>query len=382
MKFLNLQFITDGLIINTKPHNLIFITRESCIEPGARVRSWGFSEKLKEKGFHSKVVSFVDKIGAKSGKDDAKFGLAEKLKYSYKGFNLLLKEAKPLTFIINRFNYHTIPSWLVAEIRKIPFVFDMDDWEVREAKGSKAEYLTRVFAKRSVFCIAASRYLEAYLSQFHKKVYYIPTAVDTDKFKPTLYKKKKDFVFSWHGSVNRIELIRYLKFIIECFLSLYEKYPVIKLYVAADGIYKKELVELIRSYGCENIIYQGWLDHNDIPLYLDEIDCGLVPLLDKTRFNLSKSPVKLFEYMAKAKPVVASHTGEAGHIIKDGHNGFLVSGKDEFILKMEQCIKNPGLAKDVGMAARKEAEKNYSLRVLGERFADILENIFNSSSNL
>ena len=88
---------------------------------------------------------------------------------------------------------------------------------------------------------------------------------------------------------------------------------------------------------------------------------------------MSKSPVKLFEYMAKAKPVVASATGEANYIIKNGCNGFLASGKNEFILYMEQLMRNPGLAEKVGLAARKTVEENYSLNVLGERFAGIME---------
>ena len=359
-----------------------FITRENRINPGARVRCWGFSEKLKEKGLTSEVFSFVDKLGARSGKDDAKFSLSEKLRYSCKGLGLLSKEAKTSVFIVNRFNYHTIPAWLAAELRGRPFIFDMDDWEAREGRGSKAEHLTRLFAKRSIFCVAASNYLRDYLLQFNKKVYCIPTAVDTDKFKPSLCKEKKDFIFSWHGSVNRIELIGYLKFIIECFLALFKKYPSIKFYIAADGIFIEELKKLIRDYNCENIIYKGWLDYVDIPSYLDDIDCGLIPLLDRTRFNLSKSPVKLFEYMAKAKPVVASPIGEAGFIIKDSHNGFLAADRNEFIFKMEQLINNPELAQRMGAIARKDAEKNYSLSVLGEDFTRIINNAFNNNPNL
>lgn len=354
----------------------LFITREGRVNPGARIRCWGFSEKLKEKGLNSSVFSFVDTLGARSGKDDANFTSIEKLQYSCKGFRAFLKEAQNSVFIINRFNYHAIPAWLVAGLRGRPFVFDMDDWEAREGRGSKTEYLTRLFAKRSVFCIAASRYLKDYLLQFNSNVYYIPTAVDTDKFKPSSYKEKKDFIFSWHGSINRIELIGYLEFITECFLSLYEKHPFIKLYIAADGIFSKELVKLIRKYNCEKIIYKGWLDCDDIPSYLDDVDCGLVPLLDKTRFNLSKSPVKLFEYMAKAKPVIASRVGEASCVIKSGYNGFLASSKHEFVKNMEKLIKDPQLAKDVGTVARKEVEKDYSLNILGERFVRIVEKWF------
>lgn len=358
----------------------VFITRESCRDPGARIRCWGFSDKLKEKGLNSAVFSFADRLGAQSGKDDGRFSFREKLKYSYKGFRLLLKEAKNSVFIINRFNYHTVPAWLVSKFRKIPFVFDMDDWEARESLGSRAEYLSRSFAKNSMFCVAASNYLKNYLSQFNRKVYYIPTAVDTNEFKPSSCKGRNDFVFSWHGSVNRIELIAYIKFIIECFLTLYGKYSFIKLFIAADGIFERKLSELVRSYNCPNLIYRGWINYNHIPVYLDNVDCGLVPLLDKTRFNLSKSPVKLFEYMAKAKPVVASCLGEASYIIENGYNGFLASSKNEFISRMEQLIKSPVLSENIGTTARKTVEESYSLAILGEQFTNIFAKWFQQSS--
>ena len=360
----------------------LFMTRAGQKDPGARIRCFGLAEKLKEKGLNARVFSFVDNLRAKSGKEDAKFVFRRKLKYSYKGFSLLLKETKPLILIINRFNYHTIPAWLVSMVKKIPFIFDMDDWEAREGSGSKAEYFTRFFARRSIFCIAASRYLQDYLLQFNKKVYYIPTAVDTDKFKPSPHIEKKDFVFSWHGSVNRIEIIEYLKFIIECFLSLYKKCPAITFYIAGDGIFKKELIRLIEHYKCAKIIYKGWLNYDSISSYLDGIDCGLIPLLDKTKFNLSKSPVKLFEYMAKAKSVVASNTGEANHIIQNGCNGFLASTKDEFVFNMERLINNPQLVENIGMAARKTTQEYYSLDIMGERLVRILKDDFNNNSNL
>jgi len=45
------------------------------------------------------------------------------------------KEYNP--FIINRFNYHSIPAWLVSTIKRVPIIFDMDDWETERQKARK-----------------------------------------------------------------------------------------------------------------------------------------------------------------------------------------------------------------------------------------------------
>ncbi|MCF7907313.1 MAG: glycosyltransferase [Candidatus Omnitrophica bacterium] len=361
----------------------VFITREGLENPGARTRCYSLSAKLRQKGLRADVFSFSDRLGAKSGKDEIDFTFFEKFKHIYKGFKLLSKEKDKPIFIVNRFNYHTIPAWLVSKLKKIPLVFDMDDWEAREDIGyyfglfpkSKAEYLAGLFAKNSMFCIAASNYLRDYLLQFNKKVYYLPTGVDTDKFKSLGRKDKKDFIFSWHGSVNRIEVLKYIKFIIDCFLAIRKKYPFIKLVIAGDGIFGNELRKLVKASSSNSIIYAGWINYRSIPSHLDSIDVGLVPLLDKTRFNLSKSPVKLFEYMAMAKPTISSNIGEAASIIDNGENGFLAGTEEEFLERMEALIKDKDLGKKIGDNARKTVEKQYSLDVVSESAYEILAGI-------
>lgn len=353
----------------------VFITREGIQNPGARIRGYNFFNRLKDKGLETEVFSFVDRVGAKAGKNEADFIFLDKIKCIYKGYKLLSQAGKNTVFIVNRFNYHAVSAWLVSKIKKVPFIFDMDDWEAREEQGSKAEYLCRLFAKESRLCVAASGYLRDYLSRFNRKVYYIPTGVDTNKFKPSPCKEKEDFIFSWHGSINRPEIVSYLKFAVECFLALRGKYPFIKFFIAGGGIFGKETAALVNGYRCNNLVYKGRLNFEDMPFYLDGIDAGFIPLLDRSRFNLSKSPVKLFEYMAKAKPVIASSVGEAVEIITDGENGFLADTKESFIKKMELLIKDRVLRKNIGCSAWESVEKEYSLDVLSERMYNILAHL-------
>jgi len=46
---------------------------------------------------------------------------------------------------------------------------------------------------------------------------------------------------------------------------------------------------------------------------------------------------------------------------------------------MKSLAEDPNLRKRVGVQAREEVQRNYSLKVLGERLADILKNIENST---
>jgi glycosyltransferase involved in cell wall biosynthesis len=360
---------------------VIFVTREGYNQPGARIRSYGFAKELNKRDISTRVLSFVDSLGGKAGIEEGGFSLEEKVRLIFRGIRELILEKG--IFVINRFNYHALSPWFSALVRKNPYVFDMDDWEAREDIGyrlgfipkSRAEALTRIISARSRFCMASSHYLKDYLSQFNKRVYYIPTGVDLEISKGHNLMRDK-IIFSWHGTINRREVLNYIEFVFACFLSLRQKYNFIELWIKGAGTFIKELVILIKRYNnYGDIKFYSWSPPWSIPSYLDKVDIGLIPLLDKSRFNLAKCPTKILEYMARGKPVIASALGEASHIIRHGYNSLLASSKDEFIYYMEKLIKDRLFRDTLGENACICVRENYSLNILGEKLYKIfLEN--------
>lgn len=361
---------------------VIFITRESCNLPGARIRCRNFARALNKYGLEAEIFSFPDRLGAKDGKDEWRMPACKKIGYNLKAFRALCRE-KGAVFIMQRLHYHSFGPYLAHLFAGSRFIFDLDDWEMREnpeyyfglIPSSKAEFLTRKLTGRSDICIAASRYLQDYLSQFNKRVYYLPSGVDTGLFKPLSGNVKLNnpgVLFSWAGTVHSRDILENLKFIIACFSLVRKKIPHIYLEFAGDGRYIKEFIEFLRATGDDHISYKGWVSPEGMPDYLSCVDIGLVPLIQESRFNKAKSPVKLFEYMAMGKPVVASCIGEAPHIIRDGENGFLAKNKDEFEAKMELLAADAGLRQKTGGNARQTITDSYSLSVLGERLYNIL----------
>ncbi|MCM8784125.1 MAG: glycosyltransferase family 4 protein [Candidatus Omnitrophica bacterium] len=358
---------------------IVFITRESYDLAGARIRCYNFAKELKKYGMDTEVLSFADHLGAKSGKEENKLRLRDKIRYNLKAIKKLKKE-KDTIFFINRFHYHTFASWFLSILNRNKIIFDLDDWEIREnpkyyfgiLPSSKAEFLTRRLAKTASLCIGASRFLVNYLIQFNKKTYYIPSGVNTEKFKPQeVNRDNSKIIFSWIGTMHRKPDIENIKFVIDCFLELRKKYENIFLEIAGDGIYFGELEKMINKVGEKNISLKGWIEPDKMPDYLSIIDIGLVPLIQNTKFNLAKSPTKLFEYMAMAKPVVCSNIGECSCIIKDGENGFLATDKEEFIKKLETLVINYQIRKEIGEQALKTVKENYSLEIIGKKLFNL-----------
>ena len=361
---------------------IIFITREGYSLPGARVRCYNFARILKQYGVSTEVLSFADNLGAKYGEKELEMSYLDKIKYNVKAFKMLLRKERDSIFFIQRLNYHALAPFLASLLKGNKIIFDCDDWNIRENPvcylgffpSSKMEFLTRKIAQYADKCIVASLFLKDYLCRFNKKTYYIPTGVDTDVFKPqNNHRDASRITFSWIGTVYHKEMQENIKFILDCFLVLAGKHRNIFLNLAGGGRYFCEANTYINSLWCKDrIIVNDWILPDEIPKYLSCIDIGLLPLIQHTKFNKSKSATKLFEYMAMGRPTVSSNIGESTHIIRDGDNGYLAGSKEEFIEKMEKLIDNPVLCTYMGNKARESIEENYSLKVLGKQLSDIL----------
>lgn len=340
---------------------IIFITRESSKQAGARIRSYGFSQKLKERGYDCVVLSFADDFGAFSGIDEFRNGLFKKIYFNILCF-LKLVIHRNSYFFMQRVNYHSfgvILAWFMSGSR---LIVDIDDWEMRDnIDKSNAFKLLRFLAKRAYCCMASSKYLYDFLSSFSKKVFYIPSSCDENLFIPSIKRINEGVVFSWIGTFYRKDDLENIRFIIDCFKEINGlNLGKISLEIVGEGVYKTDVEDYIKLSGSSNIKHIGFIEHNCIGKYLEGIDVGLLPLIQDTKFNKSKSPAKLFEYMASAKPTISSKIGEVENIVENTKEGFVVSGKDEFRDRMVELVKNEKLRESMGLNARRKIESKYS----------------------
>jgi glycosyltransferase involved in cell wall biosynthesis len=363
---------------------IIFITREGYNLSGARVRCYNFSRQLAKYNVETEVFSFAEKLGAKYGENEFKMGFLKKLKYNAQAWKYLRKNIDKNTLIfMQRLNYHSLAPFLITLFKRNKFIFDCDDWNIRENPkyylgfypSSKMEYLTRKISGYSHICIAASRFLENYLKKFNAHVYYLPTGVDTDIFNPDKYtlSDNSKIVFSWIGTLYHPQMRDNLKFILSCFAIVAARFDHVFLALAAEGKYYQVIQNEAKSLSCsQRIILHPWISPDNIPEHLSKIDIGLLPLIQDSNFNQAKSPTKLFEYMSMAKPTISSNIGEAKNIIRHGETGFLARNQDEFVSCMLNLAQEPHLRHEIGNNARREITENYSLAVLGKKLYGIL----------
>ena len=81
------------------------------------------------------------------------------------------------------------------------------------------------------------------------------------------------------------------------------------------GRSSQDIERLIKENGLtDRFTLTGGVPHSDIPKYIAAMDIGIAPYCCKEPFH--GSPMKIFEYMAMGKPVIASAQGQIKDINK------------------------------------------------------------------
>jgi glycosyltransferase involved in cell wall biosynthesis len=87
---------------------------------------------------------------------------------------------------------------------------------------------------------------------------------------------------------------------------------------------------LAREKNAANIKFTSYVPHHMVPLYLAASDLLVMPYTTRmtirggTQAQDFTSPIKLFEYMASGRPIVATSIPSVSEILEDGVNAVLV----------------------------------------------------------
>jgi glycosyltransferase involved in cell wall biosynthesis len=120
------------------------------------------------------------------------------------------------------------------------------------------------------------------------------------------------------------------------------------------------------------VLDTGPVPPDEVQWWVSAADVALVPYFD-TPFNRARWPIKLGEYMAAGRPVVACDTGELGRVVREHEIG-LLAGADMsgFAERVLELLRDRGRAEELGARARRVAEEHYDWRVLAEHLEAFL----------
>ncbi|MBA2276910.1 MAG: glycosyltransferase family 4 protein [Chloroflexia bacterium] len=159
---------------------------------------------------------------------------------------------------------------------------------------------------------------------------------------------------SWHGTATLIRAVAMLE-------RERGDDSAPRLLLVGDGPQRASLEQVAREEGITGLTtFTGVVPHEAMPAHLAAMDVAVAPY-DQTG-NFYFSPLKLFEYMAAGRPIVAAAIGQIMDFVRDGETGLLYPPGDIPALasRLAQLLDNPTRAQALGRAAQHEARLHRS----------------------
>lgn len=223
---------------------------------------------------------------------------------------------------------------------------------VVEAEGAA----DRAFAASSAM-LAVSEPLASWLrarAGRPEDVHVVPNGVDSERFSPDRTPESPapgvvtiGFVGSlrpWHG-VDRL---------VEAFGMVRGEGLPVRLMIVGDGPARAQIESMCAGLGGSAVL-TGGVDPERVPGLLTSMDVCVAPYPSLRSFYFS--PLKLFEYMASGRAIVASGDGQIGELLRDGETALLVEPGDVESLAraLRRVVLDGGLRARLGRAARAKA---------------------------
>jgi len=277
----------------------------------------------------------------------------------------------------------SVPAMRIKSKHKIKFVLDLADMYYLVRPKIVVE---RSF-KNADEIITITEYLKNDLISKKinpKKIHIIPNGVDLELFDPLKYDdseiKKLRETFDAEKLIVFVGSLQDLNIIINSAKEVINKITNTKYLIIGDHRDPKKSKESwekkVKNQGLGNhFIFLGKKSHKEIPKFILCADVCIDSFPDEPYFAAAH-PIKIMEYGACEKAVVATDVVETKKMIKDGEFGFLADphNPSEYADKLIRILESPTLSKEMGKKFANYIRKNFDWEKIAKDLHKILQN--------
>lgn len=253
------------------------------------------------------------------------------------------------------------------DIKPVRFIYQcMDDISQEKYTRRHGVRLEHEMISNADVVLCTSRELTKIKSAFSQNVHFHPNAADVELFKTAateLLSRPQGMYFDDKKIIGFTGSIEYrTDFALLYETARYHNDKILYLVgpVSGDEHIKQGLTKL------PNVIFAGAKNLRELPAYIQYFDCCIIPYKVNT-LTASIYPLKINEYLAAGKPVVATHFSE--DIYSFRNHAFISETHDQFIRMIDVAIDENNINKKV---ARMEAAQANSWERRVEEFWNIV----------
>jgi len=242
-----------------------------------------------------------------------------------------------------------------------PLIRLIDDFNI-----PKADFF--VFTNRFI----ADYYVKRY-GLNREKITVFPNGIDLGEFDFKIDKKKARGKFNlplakklvgYLGRFTEQNMDRGIKEIFEAAAILKNK-SYLFCFVGGGSKEEIEKYKLIarRKKVLESVKFIGEVEYNQVPFYLKAFDVLLMPFPKNRHFSFYMSPLKMFEYMASRRPIIASDLPSIREILGNDSCVFCQPGSGKDLAEKIKYVLEQGAEEEAEQAFEKV--KNHTWREKG-----------------
>ena len=283
-------------------------------------------------------------------------------------------------------------AFAVSRLVGIPFLVEVNGVEeeaailgrtTRPVRRALTFPLRRRIYHAAATVIAVSDPLAALVRDLHGlpqgRVVPIPNGVDTDRFTPLEPAEARARLGLpaglWILFVGNLVPWQGVETLLEAFRRVSMSVPEARLAIVGDGPLRGPLEGLARELQIANRVYfPGTVPHEDVPRFIGASDVCAAPFTQMRNARIGLSPLKLYEYLACGRPIVASDVPGVRELLDGSGAGILVRPDDPGALTkaLVSILNDPLRARSMGVRGRGFAFDSCSWARTAERLEGLL----------
>jgi glycosyltransferase involved in cell wall biosynthesis len=244
--------------------------------------------------------------------------------------------------IYARSGFTNFAPLLVAKLFRVPHFMEINGLieDEFEARG-KSRHIINLIQRWNRFALPKATALvavtEGIKNELNKRkgipldrIHVIPNGTDTQRFQSMdkstsrvalgLETSKKQLGFV--GTFRKWQGLHILMEAFKDYPELSEHYDLVLVGDSGDS-YEAALRQVVSDNKLTNIQFYGRIDHDDIPSVIATFDICMAPFIRERNEVIGLSPLKLFEYLSCARPVLSTKIPGVQSVIERSCSGWL-----------------------------------------------------------